>query len=130
MDDSVIRAITKTFVAAYNRKDAVAAAQVYADDAKVLPPNMPLVSGKPAIQSFWKMAMETGMHLNLEAVDLVVDGSTAYERGVATMTTQTGTGVPRTSKGKYVTVMRRQPDGSWKLVLDIWNSDPAQTAQT
>ena len=58
-------------------------------------------------------------------MELVVDGSTAYERGVATMTTQAGAAQPKTSKGKYVTVMRRQSDGSWKLVLDIWNSYPA-----
>ena len=90
-----------------------------------LPPNMPMVSGKAAIQDFWKFAMEMGVHLNLEAVELVVDGSTAYERGVATMTTRSGAGETKISKGKYVTVMRRQSDGSWKLVLDIWNSDPA-----
>ena len=125
MDDSAIRAITPRCVEADNRKDAAAAAQVYADDAKVLPPNMPMVSGKPAIQAFWKMAMEMGVHLNLEAVDLVVDGSTAYETGAATMTTQAGAAQPKTSKGKYVIVMRRQSDGSWKLVLEIWNSDPA-----
>jgi uncharacterized protein (TIGR02246 family) len=125
MDDSAIRKLTKAFVEAYNREDAAAAVEVYADDAKVLPPNMPLVSGKPAIQAFWKMAMDMGVHLNLEAAELVVDGSTAYERGVATMTTQAGAAQPKTSKGKYVTVMRRQTDGSWKLILDIWNSDPA-----
>jgi len=125
MDDSAIRAITPRFVEAYNRKDAAAAVRDYADDAKVLPPNMLMVSGKDAIQAFWKFAMEMGVHLNLEAADLVVDGSTAYEMGVATMTTQAGAGQTKTSKGKYVTVMRRQPGGSWKLVLDIWNSDPA-----
>ena len=124
MDDSAVKPITIRFVEAYNRKDAAAAVQDYADDAKVLPPNMPMVSGKQAIQAFWKFAMEMGVHLNLEAVELVVDGSTAYERGVATMTTQAGAAQPKTSKGKYVTVMRRQSDGSWKLVLDIWNSDP------
>jgi ketosteroid isomerase-like protein len=124
MDDSAIRAITPRFVEAYNRKDAAAAVRDYADDAKVLPPNMPMVRGKAAIQDFWKFAMDMGVHLNLEAVELVVDGSTAYERGVATMTTRAGAAQPKTSKGKYVTVMRCQPDGSWKLVLDIWNSDP------
>ena len=125
MDDSAIRQLTKTFVEAYNRKDAAAAAQVYADDAKVLPPNMPIVSGRDAIQAFWRMAMGMGVHLNLEGVDLLVDGSTAYERGVITMTAQAGTAQEKISKGKYVTVMRLQSDSSWKLVLDIWNSDPA-----
>jgi uncharacterized protein (TIGR02246 family) len=124
MDDKAVRAITPRFVEAYNRKDAAAAVRDYADDAKVLPPNMPMVSGKQGIQAFWKMAMDMGVHLDLQAADLVVDGGTAYERGIATMTTQAGAAQPKTSKGKYVTVMRRQSDGSWKLVLDIWNSDP------
>ncbi|MBN2099981.1 MAG: DUF4440 domain-containing protein [Dehalococcoidia bacterium] len=116
--------MTKDFLEAYNRRDAVAAAQAYADDAKVLPPNMPMVTGKGSIQAFWKFAMDMGAHLNLDAVELAVDGGMAYERGVITTTMQPGTAQEKITKGKYVTVMRRQPDGSWKLVLDIWNSDP------
>ena len=26
-------------------------------------------------------------------------------------------------KGKYLTVWKKQPDGSWKVLLDIYNSD-------
>ena len=125
MDEAVIRAMTKDFVEAYNGRDAAAATQVYADDAKVLPPNMPMVSGKQAIQAFWKFAMDMGARLNLEAMELAVDGGMAYERGVITITMQPGTAQEKISKGKYVTVMRLQSDSSWKLVLDIWNSDPA-----
>jgi len=29
-------------------------------------------------------------------------------------------------RGSYVTIWRKQGDGSWKVVLDIGNSDPAQ----
>jgi hypothetical protein len=28
-----------------------------------------------------------------------------------------------TGKGKYVTVYKRQADGGWKAVADIWNED-------
>ena len=30
---------------------------------------------------------------------------------------------PVTDKGKYVTVYKKQADGSWKAVADIMNSD-------
>jgi ketosteroid isomerase-like protein len=30
--------------------------------------------------------------------------------------------------GKYVVVHRRQPDGSWKWDIDIWNSDRSAPA--
>jgi len=107
MDEAVIRAMTKDFVEAYNGRDAAAATQVYADDAKDLPPNMPMVSGKGAIQAFWKFAMDIGARLNLETVELAVDGGMAYERGVITITMQPGTAQEKVTKGKYVTVMRR-----------------------
>jgi ketosteroid isomerase-like protein len=32
-------------------------------------------------------------------------------------------GKPVNDKGKYVTVYGKQPDGKWKVVVDIFNSD-------
>ncbi len=125
MDDSAVRAVTPRFVEAYRRRDAAAAAELYTEDAKVLPPNLPMVTGKEAIRDFWEFAMDMGASANLEPADLVVEGGLASERGVITITMQAGTPQEKATKGKYVTVMRRGPDGSWKLVLDIWNSDPA-----
>ena len=29
-----------------------------------------------------------------------------------------------TVTGKAVTVWRKEPDGAWRCVLDIWNADP------
>jgi ketosteroid isomerase-like protein len=31
-----------------------------------------------------------------------------------------------TDKGKYLVVMKHQSDGSWKVAVDIWNSDLTQ----
>ena len=30
-----------------------------------------------------------------------------------------------TQTGKYIGVMKKQPDGSWKLIYDIWNESAA-----
>ena len=43
----------------------------------------------------------------------------------------TGTnGQSRVSRGKYVTVWRKQPDGSWKAIVDIGNQSPAPKLAT
>lgn len=31
---------------------------------------------------------------------------------------------PLKDEGKYIEVMKRQNDGTWKIVYDIWNSNP------
>jgi ketosteroid isomerase-like protein len=32
-------------------------------------------------------------------------------------------------QGKYIEVMKKQPDGSWKIVYDIWNADTPPARQ-
>jgi ketosteroid isomerase-like protein len=33
-------------------------------------------------------------------------------------------GKPQTEDGRYVTVWRRESDGEWRCVIDIWNAGP------
>ena len=131
MVEQTIRDGTKGYVEAYNRGDAAAAADFYAEDAKVLPANMEMVSGKQAIREFWKTAMEMGVKkINLETAEVGYDGNLAYERGVSIVNIEPKGKQARTERGKYLIVLKRQTDGSWKVALDIWNSDsPAQPSQ-
>jgi len=122
---------TRRFVEAYNRGDAAAAADGYTEDAKLLPPNREMVSGKRAIQEFWKTAMDMGVRrINLETVEVGYDGNVGYVRGVSTVTIQPEGGREMTERGKYLVALKRQADGSWKVAVDIWNSDlPPQPSQ-
>ena len=124
MVEQNLRDDTKRYVEAYSRGDAAAVADFYTEDAKILPPNMEMVSGKQAIQEFWKTAMEMGVkQINLETAEVVYDGNLAYERGVSIATIEPKGEQARTERGKYLVVRKRQPDGSWKAAVDIWNSD-------
>jgi hypothetical protein len=38
---------------------------------------------------------------------------------------QDSTGATVTETNKVVTVWRKQPDESWKNVIDMWNADPS-----
>jgi uncharacterized protein (TIGR02246 family) len=102
--------------------DAGTVAGVYADDAKVLAPNAGPVEGAPAIEVFWSDAIGQGVRgAKLETVSLDERDDLAVEVGHYTLFTEPGGG-DVIDTGKYLVVHRRQPDGSWRYGIDIWNS--------
>ena len=59
------------FMAAISHGDAAGAAAVYTADGQVLPPNGDIVSGRPAIQTLWQGAMDTGVQaVTLETIEV------------------------------------------------------------
>lgn len=38
-------------------------------------------------------------------------------------------GNPVTTSGRYITIWRKQPDGSWKVVLDAGSNEPAEAGE-
>ena len=50
-------------------------------------------------------------------------GDLAYSAGTSEDTINDSEGNPVTERGKWVVVLKKQPDGTWKVVIDIWNSD-------
>jgi len=51
------------------------------------------------------------------------DGTLGYTLGTWRSTQYNAQGKGRVATGKYVTIWRRQPDGSWKVVFDGGNPD-------
>jgi ketosteroid isomerase-like protein len=60
-------------------------AALYTENAKVLPPDAPIVTGKKGIEEFWRAAAATlGLtDIKLKTLDLEVTGDTACEVGEA-----------------------------------------------
>jgi len=54
-------------------------------------------------------------------------GDVAYSYGTYASSATGPDGKPMQDKGKYVTVYRKQADGSWKAVVDTFNSDLPMT---
>ena len=104
----------RNFGAAAARKDYLGVAGFFTEDAKVLPPAAPIVSGRKAIEEFWRAALERS-DFTFKTTELEVAGDTAYEIG------ETDTGQ---AKAKYLVVWLRCPDGRWRLHRDIWNNMP------
>ena len=122
-----IEANLKTFVDEFNKGNAAGVAQIYALDAKLLPPNDKMVEGRANIQTFWQGAIGAGLKLtSLSITTLTPAGNLAVETGKYVSTIPGAGGATNTDEGKYVVVWRRE-GRDWKIIRDIFNSDkPAQ----
>jgi ketosteroid isomerase-like protein len=114
----------RRFAAALAAGDAAGAASVYTDDAALLPPNAEALRGKPAIECFWQGGIAAGISsAQLETLELEETTGRAYEIGRYTLRIEQDGCEPESDVGKYVVVHKRQPDGSWRWAVDIFNSD-------
>jgi ketosteroid isomerase-like protein len=119
MARSDIDALNTIFGQGLEKGDADIIASVYAPDARLHPAGFPTVAAAD-IRDFWQGAIDSGMTGgSLETLAFEEHGDVALEEGRYQL--QAGEDV--VDVGKYLVVHRRQPDGSWKLGVDIWNSD-------
>lgn len=105
---------------AFNRGDADGCAAFFTDDVVFLPPGEPMTRGKQAFLDSYRSRIkrnEGGTHSNA-LVDFGVEGDLAYEIGTFAIA---DTDPPE--QGKFVNILKRQPDGSWKVAITIFNSD-------
>lgn len=94
----------------------------YADEAIILPPNMPAATGHAGIEAVLKTFPPiTAFELNTDEV--VGHGDLAYVRGRYTMTFSPPGAPPIPDSGKYLEIWRKQADGSWKATRDMFSSD-------
>lgn len=98
----------------------------YADDAALFLDNAPIATGKEAIHKVWEqMYQMPGFSIGWQAskVEVARSGDLGYTYGTYELMMNDPKGNPVTDRGKYVTVWKKQADGSWKAVADIANSD-------
>jgi uncharacterized protein (TIGR02246 family) len=120
-----IEAGNARFIDANKRGDTSTVAANYADDAIVMMPNMTSWRGRDAVRRGFAgfLSQAAVKDLTLKTEDVAVTGDVAVETGSYEMTLQPRSGKEIKDKGKYITVWKRQGDGSWKIVRDINNSD-------
>jgi uncharacterized protein (TIGR02246 family) len=120
-----LEAKAAAFAEAFNAKNADALAAFYAPDAVLMPPDMPAVTGRDAIQAgFAQMAaqMPDGSVFALHMGAVTANGPLAIERGEWTQTTTGPDGAPVVMRGKYL-VHWVKTNGEWLIASDIWNND-------
>ena len=117
-----IESNNKRFVDVFNKGDAAAVAAMYTSNARLLPPNSPMIGGRQGIQEFWQSLITAGVKaVRLETDQVEACGNTAYEVGKYTLTIPSLRGGTLTDEGKYVVIWKRQGK-QWKLAADTFNT--------
>ena len=110
------------------QKDTEGLASHYADDAYFVGPGAAPSDGSTAVRQFYANALTDpaiDAHIASDKVDVAASGDMAYTRGKFTEKyTDKKTGKVMSLNGSYLSVYKKQPDGSWKMVEDFAVGDP------
>ena len=121
-DDAAIRSSLAQWAVDVLAADWTAHAGYYTADAVRMPPDAPTIQGHNAIIALMETFPPiTGFTLTPQAVG--GDGDLAYATGAFTLDLAPPDADPVNMVGKWTAIYKRQEDGSWLCVSDIWNDD-------
>jgi uncharacterized protein (TIGR02246 family) len=124
-DERAIREADSAWSAASGAKDLDRYLSYFAPDASIFPSNAPIVTGSETIRKAAVQYFATPGHMSGRTawVEVSRGGDLGYASGTYEFTFNDAKGKPVTDRGKYLTVWKKQSDGKWKAVADMYNSD-------
>ena len=120
---AAIGAFNVQYLKAINDGDLAALSRLTTDDHLMMMPNRPPVEGKAANDAINGRAFEQfRFDETWTPLETRVSGDLAYQRGtfITRATPKTG-GEGRSIAGKFLRIYRRESDGSWRMVIDMFN---------
>ena len=122
---TAVKAADSAWAKAASARDVETVLSYYADGAFVLAPNQDLATNKSSIRKVWTDLLVKGTDVSWTpgAADVSSSGDLVYLEGYYLNTIHPAKGKTSLDRGKYLSVWKKQSDGSWKCVADTWNSD-------
>jgi ketosteroid isomerase-like protein len=117
-----LQAIEDAYIEGYNGGDAAALAALFAEDGQLSPPLSPALD-RAGIEAMYAASFEAGTAMVLEVMreDFMVFDDMAVGWGAFQVTGTPAEGEPFTANGRYGSIMRMDPDGTWKLFRHMFN---------
>jgi len=122
-----VAAADSAWAAAANVRDLEASVDAMTEDGTMFPPDQAPVVGRAAIKQYMTAAFSTpgfSVQWTTGEIRVASGGDLAYSFDRSRYTVPDSGGTIRTIHAKGVTVWRREPDGKWRCVADIWNGAP------
>jgi ketosteroid isomerase-like protein len=93
---------------------------LYTDDATLFPPDGPPVMGKEAMSRYWTRTPDRRiLKHRVTPAHAEHSGALLYEYGTFTGTFESR-GVSSESTARYISVWRKDADGTWRKHMDTW----------
>lgn len=131
-DQAAIRQVLESYRAAWLANDREGVLRLFTEDAVLMPHHgVAPVVGREAARAFWFPA--SGPPTTVIAFTQTVDAiggacDLAYVRGRSRVAWTVGVGPDAKrsgTAGTNLTILRRQPDGSWRIAVQMWDDPPA-----
>jgi len=123
-ETDAILAADAAWLRIYQEKDLAKSVAFCDEQGSMLAPDAPIATGKNAIA---KVIADDFAHENItwhaNKVGVARSGDLGYTSGTTEMNLKDASGKTVAYKGKYLTVWKKQEDGSWKVLYDMFNSD-------
>ncbi len=122
---AALHAAASAYHAAATAKDAARVVTLYDEDAVMVPPNADLVDGLQGVKGYRFGFINTpGVALHFEIVRAEVSASAdmGWTLALGDITINRPDGTVGSDLIRDFHVWKKQADGSWKVVADIWNS--------
>jgi len=123
-ETDAILAADAAWLKVYQAKDLAKSVAFCDEQGSMLVPDAPIAVGKDAIA---KLIAEDFAHDNIEwhanKVGVSSSGDLGYTSGTTGMSFKDASGKTVAYKGKYLTVWKKQANGEWKVLYDMFNSD-------
>ena len=121
--EDAILAADAAWLKVYQAKDLAKAVAFCDEQGSMLAPDTPIATGKDAIA---KVIADDFIHDNIiwhaNKVGVARSGDLGYTSGRPEMNVKDASGKTVVYKGKYLTGGKKQEDGSWKVLYDMFNS--------
>ena len=130
-DKAAIDEVYNTFTKAYETLDAELIKSIYEEDAIYMPPSeegfelgqSAFIGGFENMFKYSKMNNH-GMTIAFRFQDRDIANDLAYDIGYYKITRDSADTVLGTASGKFITILKKQEDGSWKFRADGYNGAP------
>lgn len=122
---TALRAAAVEYHTAASEKDAQRVVSLYDRTAVMVPPNAALVEGIEGVREYRFGFIETpGVELSFEIVraEVSASGDMGWTLSVGQIAINRADGPPGRDVVRDFHTWRKQTDGSWKVVADVWNS--------